>query len=170
MNRLVDTVALALAIGETTQTGTGQQADTARNDTGLVADDIAKEVARHDNTVECAGALDHQHSRRVDQLMLQLQLRELILEQLRDSLPPQTTRSKHVCLVQTPDLGGGILSESQEGRQASNALNLGLAVGLGVHGEALDAIVLNTVTKVDTTGQLTHDDKVSAAADLGLER
>lgn len=169
MDRLVDAVALALAIRKTTQTGTGQQANAARNDTRLITDDVAKQVAGHDNAVKGPGALDHQHSGRVNQLVLQLQLRELVLEEIGDRLPPQTARSQHVGLVETPDLGRRVLSEGQEGRQTGDALDLGAAVGLRVHGEALDAVVLDTVTKVDAARQLTHDDKVGATADLGLE-
>lgn len=169
MNRLVDTVALALAIRQTTQTGRGQQTNATGDDTGLIADDVTEQVARHDDAVEGTRALDHQHSRRVDQLVLQLQLGKLLLEQLGDGLAPQPARGQHVGLVQAPDLGRRVLGQSQECRQTRNTLNLGAAVGLGVEREALDAVVLLALAEVDTTSQLTHDDEVSTAAHVGLE-
>lgn len=68
--------------------------------------------------------------------MLELKLGELVLEQLRDSLPPQTAGGQDVGVVETPDLGRGVLRQSQVSRQTSDALDLGLAVGLRVQGEA----------------------------------
>lgn len=170
MNRLVDAVALALSIGKTSQTGTGQQTNAARDNTGLVTDDVAEQIAGHDDAVEGAGALDHEHGGRVDELVLELQLGELVLEEVGDGLAPQAAGGEHVGLVETPDLGRGVLGEGQEGRQAGDALDLGPAVGLRVHGEALDAVVLDAVAEVDAARQLAHDDKVGAAADFGLER
>lgn len=169
MNWLVDAVALALAIRETTETGTGQQTNATGNDTGLVADDVAKQIAGHDDTVQRAWALDHQHGRRVDELVLELQLGELVLEQLRHRLAPQAARGQHIGLVEGPDLGGRVLGEGQEGRQTGDALNLGAAVGLRVHGEALDAVVLLALAKVDAARQLADNDKVGTAAHVGLE-
>lgn len=169
MDRLVDSVALALAIWHTTQTGTRQQTNAAGDDTGLVADDVTKQVARHDDTVQRAWALHHQHGGGVDQLVLELELGELVLEQLRDGLPPQTAGGQDVGLVETPDLGRGVLRQSQVGRQTSDPLDLGLAVGLRVQGES-GAVVLLAVTEVDTARQLTDNDEVGAPADFRLER
>lgn len=170
MNRLVNTIALALAIREATQTGTRKQTNASWDDTRLIADDVTKQIARHDDAIQCPGALDHQHGCRVNQLVLKLQLGELLLEQFRDGLPPQTARGKHVGLVQTPNLCRRVLREGQEGRQAGDALNLGPGVGLGVHGIALDAVILHTVTKVNAAGQLTHNNEVSTTAHVSLER
>lgn len=169
VDRLVDAIALALAVGKTTQGGAGQQTNAAWDNAGLVADDVTKQVAGHDDAVQGAGALHHQHGGGVDELVLELQLGELVLEQLGDGLPPQAARGQDVGLVETPDLGGGVLGQGQEGGQAGDALNFDLAVGLGVHREAA-AVILLALAKVDAAGQLTHDDEVGAAADVGLER
>lgn len=135
MNRLVDAVTFALAIWQSTETGTGQQTNAARDDTGLIADNVTKQVARHDYSVQCTGALHHQHGGGVDKLVLELELRKLGLEQLGDGLPPQPAGGQDVGLVETPDLGRGVLRQGQMSRQASDALNLGPAVGLRVQGE-----------------------------------
>lgn len=103
VNRLIDTVDLVLAIGDTAQTGRGQQTQRARDDTGLITDDIAEQVARNDNTVQLAGVLDHEHGCGVDQVVSELQLRELLLQDFSHGLAPQTTRCQDVGLVQTPD-------------------------------------------------------------------
>lgn len=169
VNGLVNAIALALAIWQTAQASTRKETNAARDNAGFVADNVAKQVASHDDTVQSTGALDHQHGSRVNKLVLELQLRELALEQLCDRLPPQAAGSQHVCLVKTPDLGGRVLGEGEESRQTGNALNLGLAVGLGVHSKALDAIVLLPLAKVDAASQFTDNHKVGASADLGLE-
>lgn len=168
MDGLVDAVALALAVGETTQTGARQQTKAAGDDAGLVADDITEQVARHDDTVQLAGALDHQHGGGVDELVLELQLGELVLEELGDSLPPQAAGGQDIGLVQTPDLGRGVLGQGEEGGQAGDALDLDLAVGLRVHGEAA-AVILLAVAEVDAAGKLTDNDEVGAAADVSLQ-
>lgn len=169
VNWLVDSVALALAVWQTTETSTGQQTNAAGDDTGLVANDITKQVARHDDSVQRTRALHHQHGGRVDQLVLELELGELVLEQLRDGLPPQTAGSQDVGLVETPDLGGRVLRQSQVSRQTSDPLDLGPAVGLRVHGEP-GPVVLLAIAEINTSRQLTDDDEVGAPADFCLER
>lgn len=169
VNRLINTIALALPIRNTTQRSTRQKPNRPRNNRRLIANNITKQVAGDHHTVQRPRVLDHQHSRRVNQLVVHRQLRELLLKHLRHNLSPQSARGQNVGLVQTPDLGRGVLAQSQETSQTGDALNLGAGVGLGVHGET-GTVVLLAVTKVDTAGQLTDDDEVSAAADLGFER
>ena len=169
MDGLVDAVALALAVRDAAQAGAGQQPDAARDDGGLVADDVAEQVAGHDDAVESARVLDHEHGGAVDELVVQLQLGELLLKHLGDDLAPQAAGGQHVGLVQAPDLGGRVVGQGQEARQAGDALDLGARVGLRVHGEA-GAVVLGALAKVDAARQLADDDEVGAAAHLGLKR
>ena len=168
MNRLIDAVALAIAVRDAAQAGTGQQTDAARDDGSLVADDVTEQVAGNDDTVQGTRVLDHDHRRAVDQLVLQLQLGELLLEYFSDDLPPQAAGREHVGLVQAPDLGRRVAREGQEATQTSDPLNLLARVGLGVEGETR-AIVLLAIAEVDAASELTNDDKVSAAADFGLQ-
>ena len=57
MNGLVDAVALALSVGRRGERSAGQEAEGARDDGGLVGDDVAEQVARDDNAVEARGFL-----------------------------------------------------------------------------------------------------------------
>ncbi len=169
MDRLIDAVALALAIWDAAQARARQQPDAPGDDGGLVADDVAEQVAGHDDAVQGARVLDHEHGGAVDELVVQLQLRELLLKHLGHDLPPQAAGRQHVGLVQAPDLGGRVVGQGQEARQAGDALDLGARVRLRVHGEA-GPVVLGALAKVDAARQLADDDKVGAAAHLGLER
>lgn len=168
MNGLVNTVALALAIGNAAQAGTGQQANAAGDNASLVTDDIAKEVACDNNAVEASRVLDQNHSSAINKLVLNLEIGELALKCLRHDLAPQAAGSQDIGLVQRPDL----LVAAAAGHEASktrNALNLGARVGLSVPSCA-GAIVLLALAKVDAASQLADNDNVSAAANLGLER
>jgi hypothetical protein len=169
VNRLINAVAPALAIRDAPQTGTGQQADAARNHRRLVADDVAEQVAREDNTIKRARVLDHDHGGAVDQLMAQLELRELLGKHLGHDLAPEAARGQHVGLVQAPDLGGRVARERQEPGEAGDALNLGARVGLRVEGVP-GAVVLGALAKVDAARQLADHDEVGAAADVGFQR
>lgn len=169
MNWLIDAVALALAVRDPTQTGARQQSNAPRNNRRLVTDDIAKEVARNHHTVQGTRVLDHEHGRAVNQLMAELELRKLVGKHLGDNLAPQPASGEHVGLVQTPDLAGRVVGEGKEASQARDAFDFGARVGLRVKGETRPVVLL-AVTKVDAARQLADDDKISAAADFGLER
>lgn len=167
MNRLVDAVALALAIRNAAQTGTGQETNRSRNNTSLVADDIAEKVAGNNNTVQASGVLDQDHSSAVNKLVLDGQVRELLLKGLGHDLAPQPAGSKNIGLIQRPDLLV-TTAPSKETSQTGDALNLLSRVGLNVPSLAR-AVILLAVTEVDTTSQLSHNNDISAADDLSLE-
>lgn len=139
---LVDTVALALAIRNTAQAGTGQKTNAIGNDAGLVSDNVTKQVARHNNTVETGRVLDHDHGRAVNELVLDLEVGELLLKRLGHDLAPESARGQHVSLVQRPHLLVATAA-GQETSQAGNALHLGAGVRLSVPGRAR-AIVLRS--------------------------
>ena len=88
VNRLVNTVQLGLAVRNTSQTGTGQETQATWNDTGLIGDNITEQVAGDNDTVQRPRVLDHEHSRRVDQMGARLQVRVLILHDTLERLPP----------------------------------------------------------------------------------
>lgn len=100
MDGLVDAVALALAVGDAAQTGTGQQSNAAGNDTRLVTDNVSEQVTRHNHTIKAGRVLDHDHGRTINKLMLDLEVGELLLKGLSHDLSPQPTRRQHVGLVQ----------------------------------------------------------------------
>ncbi len=167
MDRLVDAVALALAIGNTAETGTGKQTNATGDDTGLVGDDVTKQVASDNDTVEESGLLDHDHGSAVNELMLNSEVGELVGKSLSHDLAPETAGGEDIGLVKRPDL---LITTTtgQETGQTSNTLDLGAGVGLLVPGLAA-AIILLALAKVDATGQLADDDEVGALADGGLE-
>lgn len=165
VNGLVDAIALALAIRNAAQAGAGQQANAAWDDAGLVADDVAKQVTRDDDAVQAARVLDHDHGRAVDELVLHLEIRKLLLERLCHDLAPEPARRQHVGLVQRPHLGLAAAPRQEPG-QTRHTLDLGARVRLRVPGVAV-AVVLVALAKVDAARELAHDDKIGAAAHLG---
>ena len=168
VNRLVDTIA-AGAIWDAAQRRRREKTDRARDDGRLIGDDVTEQVARHDDTVECAGVLNHQHGRRVDEVVSDLQLGELLCHHLRHDLTPQTRRRKHIRLVERPHRQGWVRLHSQVSREADDALDLRARVDLRVPGDSVTSILL-ALAKVQTTRQLADDVEVGAAADVGLER
>ena len=168
VNRLVDTIHLALTIGNTTQTSTGQKTQRPRDNTSLVTNDITKQVTGDDNPVQLARVLNHNHSRRVNQLVPDLHLRELLSHHLRHNLPPQPTRREDVGLVQTPHGERRVVLQGQVCGETGDALDFGARVRLGVEGVAA-AVVFLALAEVDTAGQFTDDVEVDAAADVGSQ-
>lgn len=168
VDRLVDAVAPALAVGDSAQTSAGAETDAAGDDAGLVADNVAEEVAGDDDAVEAGGVLDHDHGGAVDELVVELELGKLLGHGLGDNLAPQAARGENVGLVQAPHGGGRVPRKGEVTRQAGDALDLGTGVGLGVHG-VTGAVILGALAKVDAAGQLADDGEVGAAAHLGLE-
>lgn len=192
VNGLVNAVALALAIRNAAQTGTGQQTNATRNHTGLVADNVTEQVARNDDTVQASRVLDHDHRGTVNQLVLNLEIRELLLECLVHDLPPKSACGEHVRLIQRPN---ALLASApgQETSQSRDSLDLSPRVRLRIHSIATAVVLrpiacksyyqhgmsrphhchsrpLKRLTKVDTTRQLTNDNEISSLADRGLER
>lgn len=169
MDRLVDTVHAALAVGNTAQTGTGQKTQGAGDDTRLVADDIAKQVAGDNDTVQLARILNHEHGRRVNEVVTDRHLRELLGHNLSHDLAPQTAGREDVGLVQTPYGQRRVVLQGQVRSQAGDALNLGARVWLRVHGVS-GPIVFLPLTEVDAAGQLTDDVEIDTAAHFSLQR
>lgn len=164
MNRLINTINATLPIGNTTQTSTRQQTQRTRDNTSLITNDITEQVTRNNNAVQLTGVLNHNHSSRVNQLVLNLQLRELLRHDLSDGLSPQTTRSQHIGLIQTPHGERGVVLQGKVCGEASDALDFGAGVGLRVHGVAA-AVVFLAVSEVDSTRQFADDVEVDALAD-----
>jgi hypothetical protein len=168
VNGLVDAVALALSVGRGSKRGAGQKTEGARDDGGFVGDDVAEQIAGDNDTVEGTGVLDHQHSSRVNQMVAQLQLRELLLHDLGNDLAPQPASRHHVGLVERPDGRGRVLGQSEVGSETGDALDLVAVVGLCVAGVAA-AVVFCALAKVDAASELADNVEVDATADLGLE-
>lgn len=168
MNRLINTINPTLTIRDTTQTSTRQQSQRTRNNTSLITDDITEQVTRDNNAVQLTGVLNHNHSRRINKLVLNLQLWELLRHDLGDGLPPQPTRSQHVGLIQTPHGERGVVLQSKVGREARDPLDLGARVRLRVHGVAA-AVIFLAVTEVDSARQFADDVEVDALADGGFQ-
>ena len=168
MNGFVDPIHKGLAVGHSAQARARQEAEAPRDDRGLVGDDVAEEVAGHDDAVQAPRVLHHDHGGRVDKLVLELELGELGRHNLIHDLLPQPAGGQHVGLVQRPDLGGRGALQGEVGGQARDALDLGPRVGLRVPGRAV-AVVLLARAEVDAARQLAHDGEVDALADRSLE-
>lgn len=169
MDRLVDTIDLGLAIRHSSQTGTGEQAQRTGDNTGFVRDDVSKQIARNHNSIQLTRVLDHEHSRRIDQMVAQLQLRELVGHDLCDNFPPQSAGCEHIGLVQTPHWQGGIILQREMACKTRDTLNLGARVRFRVESEAVAGVLL-AVAKVDAACQLADDVEVDVTAYVGLER
>ena len=167
MNRLIDTVDLALPIGNPAQASAGQKTERSRDDTGFVADNITKQIAGDHDSVQLAWVLDHQHGGAINEVMAVFDLRELLVHNLGHDLSPETAGRKHVRLVQTPHGQWGLVLKSEVRRKTNNPLDLGSRVRLRVHGVTV-AVVFDPVSKVDATRELTDDVEVDATADVGL--
>ncbi len=168
MDWLIDTIAPALSIRNTTQACTWQQTNASWDHARLITDDISKQVAGDHDPIESPWALHQQHSCAIDQVMPDLQLRELLFHNLSNHLSPQSTRRQHVRLVQAPDWKRGVVLQSQVCRKSCDPLNFRSRVWFSVPGNSVP-IVLLSLTKVDATGQLTDDVEVCATAHLGLQ-
>ena len=170
VDRLIDTIAPALAVGDAAEAGGGAEANTAGDGACLVADDVAEEVVGDDDAVEGAGVLDHKEGGAVDELVLQRELGERLGEDVGHDAAPQAARGQHVGLIERGDGGGRIARQRKVRGEAGHALDLSAGVRLGVEGEAGDAVVLGPVPEVDAARQLADQREVRAAAHVGLER
>lgn len=92
MNRLIYPIDLALPIRDPAQARARQQAQAPRDHARLVADDVPEQITRHHDPVQRPRVLDHDHRRAVDQLVPELQLRELLRHHPAHYLPPQPAR------------------------------------------------------------------------------
>lgn len=168
MNRLIDTIDPALSIGNTTQTSTGQKPERTRDDTGLVTNDIAKQVAGDNNAVQLPRVLHHHHGRGVNKLVPNLHLREFLRHNFRHRLAPQPTRREDVGLVQAPHGQRRVVLQGEVCREAGDTLNLDARVRLRVQRVAA-TVVLLALAEVDTAGKFSDDVEVDATAHFGAE-
>lgn len=171
MNGLVNAIAPRLAVGDTTKTSARAQADAAGDDAGLVANDVAEEVASDDDTIQTARVLDHDHGGAVDELVLQLQLRELGRHGLRHDPAPEPARRQHVGLVQAPHGRGRVAREREVRGQSRDTLDLGARVQLGVPGHLVAGVEVGllALAEVDAARELADHRKIGAAADRGFQ-
>ena len=100
--------------------------ETARGDHRHARDlHVPKHVLRDQNTVKLPRAGDHDHSRRVYQLMLQFQLGVFLSHELSHRLPPESRRSQDIGLVDRDDGKRRISRQGDLSCYASDALHLG---------------------------------------------
>ena len=105
------------------------------------------------------------HGHRIDQLVLQGDVREFLAADPRSDITPQARGLQHVGLVHRGDLAAAGLRQPERG--AHDALDLAHAVAAQVAGAIGSAGLL---TEIDAAGQLTHDDEVHAFQQFGLDR
>jgi hypothetical protein len=110
------------------------------------------------------------HRARIDEQVLELEVRELLAHDARRGTPPQPRRLEHVRLVHGRKLPPPRARELR-GR-AHDALDLARRVDARVERPFLPPVdaLASLLAEVDATGQLAHDDEVDATEPLGLER
>jgi hypothetical protein len=125
------------------------------------------QVGRNHHAIQLCRALDHDHGRAVDKLMLDLQIGELVLEDLIYHLAPESACRQHVRLIQRNDsrLSPG---PGQEATHQRDTLNFWFRVNSGV--ECICPIVFFSFSEIQARGQLPDQHHVGAAADVRLQR
>eukprot|EP00754_Rhynchopus_humris_P034858 Rhum_TRINITY_DN16459_c0_g1::Rhum_TRINITY_DN16459_c0_g1_i1::g.163247::m.163247 len=161
VDRLVHARGAVLAQG-----GRGQQTERTAQHRRLVGENVAEQVLRDDDVHACR-ALDQVHRARVDQLVRQLDVGELVLHRLRGHAAPQARRRQHVRLVDGEQLAGPLAGRQR--RDADDALHLRHGVGQRVEGRAR-RILLAPLAEVQAARQLAHHEQVDALHDLGTQR
>lgn len=151
MDRLVDTIDRARSVRDAAQTSAGQETQRTGDNARLVGDNVTEQVTCDDDTIQLARVLDHDHSSRINKLVLDLELGEFLGHDLGDGLAPQTAGREDIGLVERPDGERRVVLEGEVGAEAGDALDLGARVGLRVQGVAA-AVVFLALAKVDAAG------------------
>lgn len=111
-------------------------------------------------------ALDHDHGRAVNELVLDLEIGELVLEDLINHLAPESACCQHVRLVQRDD-PRFFPSPSKVAAHARNTLDFWFRVNGGV--ECVVPIVFLSLSEIQARCQLAYKHHVGAAADGRLQ-
>ena len=150
------------------QTGRGQHAQRAREDAGLVAQQVAEGVLGNNHVI--FGRLANQRRREgIGQHGVVLNVRVLRRHVVGD-FAPEAPGDQHVELIHRQHLA------SPAGRPLEGALDdaadFALAIGQGVHRAALaaDEAHLLGLAEVQPADELAQDDHVRPANDLGTQR
>ena len=86
---------------------------------------VTEHVLGQEHTVELARVGDHDHGCRVDQLVLELEVRVVSRHDLRDGLSPESGRGEHVGLVDGDDGERRGCGLRNLGSDVRDSLNLG---------------------------------------------
>ena len=130
---------------------------------GLVGEDIAKGILRHDNIKE-AGLCQHTHGGIVNKHIVGRHL-GIAQRHLLSNLAPQTRGSQHVGLVDHREMTATLHRHLE--RHLEDALNLRTSIDIGVVGFV---VVLILLTEIHTTRQLADDHKVSTTQQSFFQR
>lgn len=106
VHRLVDTVTSRPAVGDPAEARAGEDAQGADHAARLVRKHVSERVVGVDDAVEHARVLNHEHAQAICELVLELDVRELLGEDVAGDAPPQAPGGEHVGLVAGPDDGG----------------------------------------------------------------
>ena len=144
------------------QAGAGQHPERAGDDRRLVAEDVAEHVLGEDH-VEVARRGDELHRGRVDERVLELDVRELLGVHAVDDLAPEPARLQDVGLVDARDLAIArprtrCARSARSPRPLYSQRSVARVGGAGL------------LAEVDAAGQLAHDEQVGALDDLAAQR
>ncbi len=145
-----------------------QQPERSGKDARLVRQDVAEQVLGHEH-VELGGALDEEHRARVDELVVELDVRE-VRGDLVGNPPPESRRGEDIRLVDAGDAtapGPGQLE-----RKPDDPGDLALGVRQRVAGRALAAGLGRLLARpeVEPAGELAEDQEVDAVEELRAQR
>ena len=159
MDRLIQ------AAGALAQRGGRHHADAARDLAGLVGENVAEHIFRH-NDVKLRRVLADLHGTVVHEHLAVLDLGVLGLQAVHDGAP-QAAGVQHVGLIHTGQLFAALHRRLKA--DAANALDLVLGVGHRVDSDLL-AVLLDglVLAEVDASDQLTHNDEVNTLVNDGL--
>ena len=143
------------------QRGGREHAERAGEHRRLVGEDVAEHVLGDDH-LEVARRGDQLHRARVDEDVLELDVRELLGVDAGDDLAPEPARVEHVGLVDGRHAALGGLEA-----RAGDPLDLRDGVDHRVEGAAVLGAALAVV---QAAGELAHDQHVDALDQLALER
>ncbi len=147
-----------------TERGRGQQAERTGQHRCFVRQNVAEHVLGEDH-VEARRLADQVHCCRVDQHVLELDVRELCAQYSFDRCAPQARSLQHIRLVDGHDaLATPLREPARDTRDTSDFLD---AIRAQVAREILGATLL---AEVDAAGQFADDHDVGAAQHLRLER
>lgn len=168
MNWFIDTITLAITIWDTTQARTRQKPNASWNNARLITDDVSKQIACNNNTIQSLGVLDHQHSRTINEMMPNLELRVILRHNLSNHLPPQSRCRQHIRFVQTPHWQRWIMLQRKMSCKSCNPLNFRSGIWLGVPSCPVP-IIFFPCTEIDSARQLANDVEIGTTADFGFE-
>ena len=144
----------------------GEHAQRTADDAGLVGEDVAEHVLRHDD-VEISRLADDLHGSVVHEHIVHRHLGILFGDAL-GGFAPQTRSFEHVGLVDDREFAAA--RQSQPERHVQDPLDLPDGIGAGVESAFSVVIPSLRTAEIDAAREFAHADEIRPAHDLCAER